>query len=542
MRKWWKEIVMYQIYPRSFKDSNGDGIGDLRGIIEKVDYLASLGIDLIWLSPVYQSPNDDNGYDISDYYAIHPEFGTMDDFDELLQRLHEKGIKLIMDLVVNHTSDEHLWFEESRKSKDNPYRDFYIWKGNGGQLPNNWQSWFGGSAWEYDKNTDSYYLHYFTKKQPDLNWENPKVRNEIYKNMRFWLDKGVDGFRMDVISLLSKPEVFSDSLSENIHYLAEHHYANGPKIHTYLQEMYEQVLGDYDIMTVGEGPGITKEVALDYIGEDRNELNMIFQLDHMIIDHGPGGKFDIADFSLRDLKKIMDGWEEATANGGWNNIFLDNHDFPRMVSRFGNDGEFREASTKMLLGFLLTQKGTPCIYMGSEIGMTNVKFKSPEEYRDIETVNYFQEVKDQQLNMEEALQKVHIQGRDNVRIPIQWNDSNNAGFTDGNPWIDVNPNYKSINVESSEDHKDSILNFFRDFIKYRKQDLIWVYGSYENLDIDSELLYSYQREYEGRRMIVICNFSNYQLDLPDYVQGEYVNGNYDSTPKLRPWEIKIYSI
>jgi oligo-1,6-glucosidase len=412
--KWWKEEIMYQIYPRSFQDSDGDGIGDIRGIIQRLDYIASLGVDIIWLSPIYQSPNDDNGYDISNYYEIHPEFGTMEDFDELLSEMHKRGLRLIMDLVVNHSSDEHKWFKESRSSKDNPYRDYYIWrKGKDGGPPNNYMSFFSGSAWEYDEATKEYYLHYFTKKQPDLNWENPKVREEVYRNMRFWLDKGVDGFRMDVISLLSKNLDFPDSPSPNITYLATHYYANGPRIHEFLQEMHEKVLKDYDVMTVGEGPGITKELANDYIGYDRKELNMIFQLDLMFGDHGEGGKFDIDPMDLVKVKRILNEWEEAIGDRGWNNIFLDNHDFPRMVSRFGNDTSFRVRSAKMLNMFLLSMRGTPCIYQGSEIGMTNVAFDKIEDYRDVEIINWVNEERSKGQSDADLLPMIHIQGRDN---------------------------------------------------------------------------------------------------------------------------------
>lgn len=543
MENWWKDIVMYQIYPRSFQDSNGDGIGDLRGIISRLDYLQSLGVDLIWLSPIYQSPNDDNGYDISNYYEIHPEFGTMEDFELLLDGLHNRGMKLIMDLVVNHTSDEHAWFRESRKSKDNPYRDFYIWKsGKDGGPPNNWVQWFGGSAWKYDKLTDEYFLHLFTKKQPDLNWENPKVRNEVYRNLKFWLDKGIDGFRMDVISLLSKQLDFPNSPSQNIHYLAEHHYANGPRIHEFINEMYEEVLQHYDIMTVGEGPGITKELANLYIGKDRRELNMIFQLDHMIIDHGENGKFDIVDFQLTDLKRIIDGWEEAIGEEGWNNIFLDNHDFPRMVSRFGNDGKFRIESAKMLNTFLLTQRGTPCIYMGSEIGMTNVSFDTPADYRDVEAVNYFRKVNEEGGNMDRALKRMHVQGRDNVRVPMQWDDSENAGFTTGQPWIKVNPNYHDINVENSENDDTSILQYFRQLTKFRKENAVLRNGNYKNLDPKDERIYAYSRSSEEQQMIIICNFSDECLELPSYAKGQYIFGNYSNDNSLQPWEVKIYEI
>lgn len=543
MQDWWKDIVMYQIYPRSFQDSNGDGIGDLRGIIDRLDYLQSLGIDLIWLSPIYQSPNDDNGYDISNYYEIHPEFGTMADFDELLEGLHARGMKLIMDLVVNHTSDEHEWFEESRKSKDNPYRDYYIWKpGVNGGPPNNWMQWFGGSAWQYDARTEEYYLHLFTVKQPDLNWENPKVREEVKKNLKFWLDKGIDGFRMDVISLLSKQLDFPSSDSQNIHYLAEHHYANGPRIHEFINELYEEVIQHYDVMTVGEGPGITKELANLYIGKDRRELNMIFQLDHMIIDHGKEGKFDIVDFKLTDLKRILDGWEAAIGSEGWNNIFLDNHDFPRMVSRFGNDGVYRKESSKMLNTFLLTQRGTPCIYMGSEIGMTNVAFDDVNDYKDVEAINYFNKIRENGDSLEDALKNMHVQGRDNVRVPMQWNANENGGFTKGSPWIKVNSNYKNINVEAAEKEENSVLHYFRSLTQFRRENEVLRKGSYLNLDPKSEQIYAYQRSLGQQKMIIICNFSDDNLTLPSYVKGKYVFGNYDEKKSLRPWEVKIYDL
>lgn len=543
MENWWKDIVMYQIYPRSFRDSNGDGIGDLRGIINRLDYLESLGVDLIWLSPIYQSPNDDNGYDISNYYEIHPEFGTMEEFDLLLQSLHDRGMKLIMDLVVNHTSDEHLWFQESRKSKDNLYRDYYIWKpGIDGGPPNNWMSWFGDSAWKYDEQTDEYFLHLFTKKQPDLNWENPKVRNEVYKILKFWLDKGIDGFRMDVISLLSKQFDFPDSASQNIHYLAEHHYANGPRIHEFIKEMNEEVLQHYDIMTVGEGPGITKVLANLYIGKDRRELNMIFQLDHMIIDHGEGGKFDIIDFKLTDLKKIIDGWEASISDDGWNNIFLDNHDFPRMVSRFGNDGKYRKESAKMLNTFLLTQRGTPCIYMGSEIGMTNVAFDDLDDYKDVEAINYFNEIREGGGDMEQALKNMHVQGRDNVRVPMQWDDTENGGFTEGKPWIKVNPNRSNINVSEAEEDDDSVLQYFRKLTQFRRDHEVLRKGDYKNLDLDDERLYAYQRCLGDSKMIIVCNFSDDRLELPAYVDGDYVFGNYDGEEVVRAWEVKVYEV
>ena len=372
-RTWWKESVIYQIYPRSFKDSNGDGIGDLRGIIEQLDYLKNLGVDILWLSPIYQSPNDDNGYDISDYYSIMEEFGTMQDFDEMLSGIHDRGMKLVMDLVVNHTSDEHYWFQESRKSKDNPYRDYYFWRP---EKPNNWQSFFTGDAWEYDAQTGEYYLHLFTKKQPDLNWENLIVRQEIYKMMRWWLDKGVDGFRMDVIPLISKRLDFPDADFSDFAKVVEEIYANGPRLHEFLKEMYREVLGDYDIMTVGEAPGVSPEQARLYVGESRKELNMIFHFGHMFLDWGGEGKFELSDWNLREFKNVFTTWHNAMAEEGWVSIFLDNHDFPRMVSRWGNDKEYHQESARLLAILILTLRGTPTIYQGSEIGMTNVAFES----------------------------------------------------------------------------------------------------------------------------------------------------------------------
>ncbi len=542
-KQWWKKSIMYQIYPRSFQDSNGDGIGDLRGIINRIDYLASLGIDLIWLGPVYESPNDDNGYDISDYYKIHPEFGTMEDFDELLEKLHNRGIKLIMDLVVNHSSDEHAWFEESRKSKDNPYRDYYYWRdGKNGGPPNNWTSFFEGSAWKYDEHTDQYYLHLFTTKQPDLNWENPTVREEIYKMMRFWLDKGVDGFRMDVISLISKRLEFEDSPVETLMHQVYNYFSNGPRIHEFLKEMNQEVLSRYDIVTVGEGPGITKDVALDYIGKNRNELDMIFQLDLMFLDNGPGGKFDRRPVSMLEFKKLMTDWNHAIGDQGWNNIFLDNHDFPRMVSRFGNDREHRVPSSKLLLTYLLAMRGTPCIYQGSEIGMTNVSFKDENDYRDVETINYFKEVKSEGGDMNHALDMVYTQGRDNVRTPIQWDSSSEAGFTSGEPWIKVNPNYTEINVEAAEQERDSILHYLRKMIALRKDSDVLQNGDYSDLYPDHESLYIFSRETESDKVIIVMNFSDDVQDIPSGLElGEVLISNYkeNHAVNLLPWECRI---
>ena len=445
-QNWWKEAVIYQIYPRSFKDSNGDGVGDIRGIIEKLDYLKDLGIDVIWISPIYQSPNDDNGYDISDYYNIMDEFGTMADFDELLEGIHARGMRLLMDLVVNHTSDEHEWYQQARQSKDSPYRDYYYFRP---EPPNNWLSLFGGPAWDYDPVAEEYYLHLFTKKQPDLNWENPKVRQEVYQLMRFWLDKGVDGFRMDVIPMISKYLDFPDGDFSDFNNVIATLYTNGPRVHEFLQEMHEEVLQHYDVMTVGEGVGIAPAQANLYVGESRKELNMIFHFGHMFIDHGPGGKFDIVDFKLSEFKAIFDTWDQGIGQEGWLNIYLDNHDFPRMVSRFANDQEYRVESAKMLAILILSLRGTPCIYQGSEIGMTNVAFNSLDDYRDVETINAYNEYKASGKDLDELLKIVHVQGRDNVRTPFQWDDSANGGFTVGNPWIKANPNYTEINAQAA---------------------------------------------------------------------------------------------
>ena len=544
-KKWWKEQIMYQIYPRSFQDSNGDGIGDIRGIIQRLDYIKSLGVDLIWLSPIYQSPNDDNGYDISDYYQIHPEFGTMADFDEMLQGMHDRGLKLIMDLVVNHTSDEHEWFTQSRSSKDNPYRDYYIWKdGKDGGPPNNWISFFSGSAWQLDEQTGQYYLHLFTKKQPDLNWENPKVREEVYKNMRFWLDKGVDGFRMDVISLLSKQLDFPDAPDTSLNYLIPNYYANGPRIHEFLQEMYHEVLKHYDIMTVGEGPGITKDLVLDYIGMDRQELNMVFQLDLMFFDHGPGGKFDIVQAGLPEMKSIMNSWEAAIGDQGWNNIFLDNHDFPRMVSRFGNDAAYRERSAKMLLMYLLSMRGTPCIYQGSEIGMTNVAFDKITDYRDVEIHNWVAEARAAGMSDEEMLPRIHIQGRDNVRTPMQWDANHQSGFTSGDPWIKMNPNYPEINVQHAEKDRESSLHFFRKMTTIRKQTEVLQYGDYTDLLPDHNNIVAYERKLDNVQALCVFNFSDFETMLPISIDNGYelLVSNVDDVEKnqMKPWQGCIF--
>ena len=510
-KQWWKEGVVYQIYPRSFNDSNGDGIGDLRGIIEKVDYIKDLGVDIIWLNPVYQSPNDDNGYDISNYMEIMDEFGTMADWEELLEKLHKRGIKLIMDLVVNHTSDEHKWFMESKKSKDNPYRDYYIWRdGKDGKEPNNWASFFSGSTWEYDEKTDQYYLHLFTKKQPDLNWENEKVRTEVYDMMKWWLDKGIDGFRMDVINLISKVEGLPSvpaKVGEKYSWASEN-FANGPKSHKWMQEMNEKVLSKYDIMTVGETPFVTPEDGMKFTKKERNELSMIFQFEHMGVDTQGASKWNYTkEWKLIELKKIIGKWQTKLYNNGWNSNYLMNHDQPRALSRFGNDREYRKEAAKMLATFTLSLSGTPYIYQGEEIGMTNVDFKNINEIKDVESINYYNEEIEKGSDPEKLLEKLNWMSRDHARTPLQWNNTKNAGFTSGTPWIKVNENYNKINVEEAEKDKNSILNYYRKMIKVRKSNLGLVYGDYKVMDIKNPNIYAYTREYKDEEYLVVLNFT-----------------------------------
>ncbi|NFG27132.1 alpha-glucosidase [Clostridium botulinum] len=549
---WWKESVVYQIYPRSFKDSNGDGIGDIRGIIEKLDYLKELGIDVIWLSPVYKSPNDDNGYDISDYKDIMTEFGTMNDFDELLNSAHEKGIKIMMDLVVNHTSDEHQWFVESRKSENNKYRDYYVWKkGKDGQPPNNWTSCFSGPAWQYDEETSMYYLHLFSKKQPDLNWESAELRNDVYLMMQWWLDKGIDGFRMDVINFISKNQEFPDGVNGDF----SKYSMNGPRIHEFLEEMNEKVLRDKNLITVGEMPGVSVEEAKLYTGEDRNELNMVFQFEHTDLGNGKYGKWHKNSFKLTDLKRIMTKWQKGLENEGWNSLYWNNHDQPRVVSRFGNDKKYWKESAKMLATCLHMMKGTPYIYQGEEIGMTNVAFEDLNDYKDIEIINAYNDlVIKNGRSHDEMMEGIYDRGRDNARTPMQWNSSVNAGFTTGTPWIKVNPNYNEINAESQIGDKDSIFNYYKELIKIRKDNEIIVYGNYDLILDDSEEIYAYVRTLNEEQLLVICNFSSNtsEFKLPNNIKSKYKKlliANYDECKEetlenisLRPYECRAYLI
>ena len=549
-KKWWKESVVYQIYPRSFKDSNGDGIGDLNGITEKMDYLRELGINVIWLSPVYQSPNTDNGYDISDYQAIMEEFGTMEDFDRMLQSAHDHGIRLVMDLVVNHTSDEHPWFVESRKSKDNPYRDYYIWReGRDGKEPNNWGSCFSGSAWKYDAATDMYYLHLFAEKQPDLNWDNPKVRQEVFHMMDWWCKKGIDGFRMDVISMISKDPALPDGPVNGSGYGDYGPYAvNGPHVHEYLQEMNREVLSKYDLMTVGECSGVTIEEAKKYANQDGRELNMVFQFEHMDLDGGESFKWNDRKINLVELKQVLTKWQTELAGTAWNSLFWDNHDQPRIVSRLGDDStrEYREASAKMLALCLHMMQGTPYVYQGEELGMTNVPFETLEDFRDIESINAYHELTESgQVSPEDMMRFLRYKSRDNARTPMQWDDSENAGFTEGTPWIMVNPNYKEINAKEQLARPDSVFHFYQKLIRLRKEREIIPYGEYELLLPEDPDLYVYTRALGEHKLLVICNFRKEEkaFTLPegfDPGMGEILIGNYPDRELQNTMTLKAY--
>lgn len=497
LKNWWQEVVVYQIYPRSFKDSNGDGIGDLRGIIEELDYLEKLGIGAIWLSPVYQSPNDDNGYDISDYEAIMTEFGTMEDMDELLAQANKRNIKIVMDLVVNHTSDEHNWFIEAKKGKDNPYRDYYVWANPAadGGLPNNLPSTFSGPAWELDEDSGQYYLHLFSKKQPDLNWENQEMRQAVYDMMNFWIDKGIGGFRMDVIDLVGKIPM------EGIT-------GNGPKLHKYLQEMNQATFGKHDLLTVGETWGATPEIAKLYSNPERHELSMVFQFEHIGLDQQEGkDKWDLKPINIAELKVALAKWQTELGDEGWNSLFWNNHDVPRIVSRWGNDGEYRIESAKLLAILLHMMKGTPYIYQGEEIGMTNTAISDISEANDIETINMYHERTEQGYSNEEIITSINVKGRDNARRPMAWDDSKNGGFTSGTPWIPLNKNYREINVAQALADPNSIFYTYQKLVELRKKNPIMVWGDFKLLDT-ADQVFSYYRFYEGEEWLVVTNFSN----------------------------------
>lgn len=585
-RQWWKEAVVYQVYPRSFNDANGDGIGDLKGITEKLPYLAKLGINVIWLSPVFDSPNVDNGYDISDYFAIMSDFGTMEDFDEMLETAHKHGIKILMDLVANHTSDEHPWFKESRSSKDSPYRDYYIWKDpkgfdeDGNPIPpNNWASEFGGPAWEWDEATGQFYLHIFFKEQPDLNWENEKVRENLYSMVRWWLDKGVDGFRLDAINIISKPEGFPDDPSTDF----EKHtssipfvISNGTMVHPWMKELTRETFSRYDVMTVGETSATSPEDAKLWAGYHTGELNMIFHFDHMGVDNDPngslGGKWSYAPYKLTELKRILNDWQTTLEGNAWGSLYWNNHDQPRVVSRFGNDSdEFRTLSAKQLATTLHFMQGTPYIYQGEEIGMTNVKFDSIEDYRDGDSIRFYEDmhVDHKRLSHEEAMQAIYIKGRDNARTPVQWDASANAGFSPEGvtTWINVNPNYPEINAEAVLADEDSIFYHYQQLVALRRGELkdLMVYASFAPVDSvqvphdEDEAVYAYTRtggadgSPANESLLVISNFTAEEQERDFAVLNEareagarveLVSSNYkdDAGSTLRPYEAKVYHI
>lgn len=494
---WWQEIVMYQIYPRSFQDSNNDGIGDLQGIISRLDYLQKLGIGGIWLSPVYQSPNDDNGYDISDYEAIMSEFGTIADMEKLIAEADKRDIKIIMDLVVNHTSDEHQWFIEARQSKTSEYRDFYVWRDaqENGELPNDLQSIFSGSAWEWDEVAGQYYLHFFSKKQPDLNWENAKLRQKIYEMMNFWIDKGIGGFRMDVIDMISKVP------DQKI-------IGNGPHLHDYLKEMHHATFGDKDLLTVGETWGATPEIAKQYSNPVHHELSMIFQFEHVGLDEIPGkSKWDLRPLQISELKQVFSKWQTELGDEGWNSLFWNNHDLPRIVSRWGNDGDYRVESAKMLAILLHMMKGTPYIYQGEEIGMTNRPISTISEVNDIESINMYQERLAQGFEASDIIHSINAKGRDNARTPMQWDASNNAGFSKAEPWLPVNPNYQTINVAAALADDQSIFYTYQRLIQLRKKHDLIKFGDFELINETEAEVFAYRRTYQGEKWLIVSNFS-----------------------------------
>ena len=553
-KNWWKDAVVYQIYPRSFKDSNHDGIGDLNGITEKLDYLKNLGVDILWLSPIYQSPNDDNGYDISDYRSIMTEFGTMEDFDRLLEQAHNRGMKLMMDLVVNHTSDEHHWFKESRKSKDNPFRDFYIWRDGdeNGNPPNRWESCFKGSAWEWDERTGQYYLHSFSRKQPELNWENPKVRDAVYDMMTWWCEKGIDGFRMDVISMISKYPGLPDGDELGNGYTGNTSF-DGPRVNEFLREMNDRVLSKYKVVTVGECPGVDVASARNYAGLDTKELNMIFQFETVegsrLVPHSYG-KWDSVAMTMPELRENFTKWQKGLEGSAWNSLFLDNHDQPRCVSRFGNDApKYRVRSAKMLATMLHFLKGTPYIYEGEELGMMNAGFSRIEDYRDIESLNVYREMKDQGVEEEKILSFLKAVSRDNARTPMQWDDTEYAGFSDTMPWIRVPDNDKSINAAEEQEDTDSVFHYYRKLIHLRHTLPVMVDGVYDLILPDHPQIYGYTRTFGREKLLILLNYSKDQVKVPQEIldqiqscQGRVLIHNYQEEMEevMRPYEAIVY--
>lgn len=548
---WWKEAVVYQIYPRSFKDSNGDGIGDIPGIISKLDYIQSLGVDMVWLNPIFSSPNDDNGYDISDYQNIMPEFGNMADFDELLIQMHQRNLKLVLDLVVNHSSDEHYWFQESKKSRDNPYRDYYHWWPAENGKPAQRYSFFdiNRDAWMYDETTDAYYLHYFSRKQPDLNWENPKLRQEVYKMMKFWLDKGVDGFRMDVIPFIAKDTTFP-ALPEKYNGNFGDYYAQGPYLHNYLKEMNQEVLSKYDVVSIAEGVGVTTNDAHLFINPNRQELNMLYHFEGMSIGYLPDGfKEPHPDgYSLHEFKEIYTKWDKAFEKG-WGTIYLGNHDQPRMLTRWGSDEpEYRVAASKMLNTFLLTMRATPYIYHGDELGMANIKFDNITDYKDIESINMHQYLLSTGGDIDRFLNAQKITARDNGRTPFQWNDSNNAGFSENTPWLKVNPDYKEVNAAAQEHDAYSVLNYFRKLVALRKANKTLIYGQYDLIDSENPAVYGYTRKDKDGYFLVLLNFTketvtvnfDFSSESSELILTNYENGMTGNF--LQPFQACIYKL
>ncbi|ARI79098.1 alpha,alpha-phosphotrehalase [Halobacillus mangrovi] len=553
---WWKKAVVYQIYPKSFNDTTGNGVGDIQGIIEKLDYLNELGVDVLWLTPMYKSPQNDNGYDISDYYDIHDEYGTMKDFEELLEETHRRGMKLIMDIVINHTSTDHEWFQESRKSKDNPYRDYYIWKDPvNGEEPSNWKSKFGGSAWKYDEKTGQYYLHLFDVTQADLNWENEQVRSELYEMMKFWGEKGVDGFRLDVINLISKNQEFPNDDGSVAPGDGRKFYTDGPRVHEYMQEMNREVFKPYDLMTVGEMSSTTIEHCIKYTAPERNELSMTFNFHHLKVDYPNGEKWTVADFDFRELKQILSKWQEEMNKGnGWNALFWCNHDQPRVLSRFGDDKNYPDKSAKMLATTIHMMQGTPYIYQGEEIGMTNPGFESIEKYKDVESLNMYKEFKEKGVSEDKILEILKQKSRDNSRTPVQWDASENAGFTEGTPWIDVADNYKEINAEKVKNTDHSIFHYYQNLIQLRKNYDIITHGDFKLLTPEDDQLFAYLREWNGERLLVVNNFYgketrfNLPIDVDGKDKAEILISNYKDSSldyakvHLRPYESIVYYI
>lgn len=553
---WWRRSVVYQIYPKSFNDTTGNGVGDLQGIIEKLDYLKELGVDVIWLTPIYESPQKDNGYDISDYYSIHDEYGTMNDFDQLLEQAHKRGLKIIMDIVVNHTSTEHEWFIKSKQSKDNPYRDFYIWKDPiNGNDPNNWESKFGGSAWEYNEETGQYYLHLFDVTQADLNWENEEVRNEIYKMMHFWFEKGVDGFRLDVINLISKDQSFPNDDRSVAPGDGRKYYTDGPRVHEFMKDMNKKVFSKYDILTVGEMSSTTIEHCIQYTNPAENELSMTFNFHHLKVDYPKGEKWAIADFDFQALKQILTKWQvEMHKGGGWNALFWCNHDQPRVVTRYGNDSTFHNESAKMLATTIHMMQGTPYIYQGEEFGMTDPKFNSISEYRDVETRNHYNIMKEKGMREEEIMTIIKRKSRDNSRTPVQWTSGHEAGFTTGTPWIGIAPNYKEINAEAAVANEHSIFYHYQALIQLRKKYDVITYGSYELILENDDSIFAYLRSFQNETLLVLNNFygKDAPCQLPQSLFEEKTDvtmllSNYDERKleqnmMLRPYESIIYHL